>query len=64
MDPDFSMECDYWRLEINTGTFDEVKIHIIFKKGEIPEQEMRKLESHIRLILQGCGRLDINPTKR
>lgn len=60
----FSMDNDYWTIEISNATDNEVKIIIRFKKGEIPEQQMRILENHIRLILMGCGRLDQNPTRR
>lgn len=63
-DNSFCMDNEYWRLEIISASNDEVKIHIAFKKGDIPEGQMRILENHIRMILQGCGRLDQNPTKR
>jgi len=58
------MKNDFWRLEIEGATTEEVKIKITIYKDPIPEAEYRVLENHIRLILQGCARLDINPTKR
>jgi len=64
MENGFKMDTEYWKLEIASGNAEEVKIHIIFKKSDIPEAQMRILEAHIRLILMGCGRLDQNPTRR
>ena len=61
---EFNMKNDYWKLEVENATSDEVKIKITIAKDGIPEAEYRVLENHIRLILQGCGRLETNPSKR
>lgn len=61
---DFNMKTDYWRLEVESANAEEVKIKITIAKEPIPEAEYRNLESHIRLILQGCARLAENPSKR
>jgi hypothetical protein len=61
---EFNMKTDFWRLEIENASTDEVKIKIIIYKDNVPEAEYRTLENHIRMILQGCGRLEPNPSKR
>lgn len=60
----FEMKNDYWEVEILKGTYTELEIKVSFKKEIIPESQLRKLERAIRLLLQACGRIDSNPSRR
>ncbi len=61
---DFKMKTEYWEFQISSGTADKLTISITFFDKQIPDAELRKLEAAIRLLLQACGRLVINPSKR
>jgi len=60
----FKMRTEYWEFQITTGTADKLSISITFFEKQIPDAELRNLETAIRLLLQACGRYSKNPSKR
>jgi len=60
----FRMKNDYYEIVIKTGTAEKLEIEITFNEKEIAEQELRNLETSLRLLLEACGRFIPNPSKR
>lgn len=58
------MKNDYYEIVIKTGTAEKLEIEITFNEKEIAEQELRNLETSLRLLLEACGRFIPNPSKR
>lgn len=60
----YSLKNDYFEMEIKSATYSKILIELTFFDKEIPEQELRKLEAIIRLLLEACGRFEPNPSRR
>jgi len=58
------MKNDLYEITIKSGDSTKIEIEIVFKEKEIPEAELRNLESSIRLLLESCGRYSPNPSRR
>ena len=60
----FEMKSEFWEVKIISGTSDTLDLEIKFNEKEIPEDELRKLEAAIRLLLEATGRVSPNPSRR
>lgn len=59
-----TMKNEFYEVSIKSGTVNRIEIEVVFFEKEIPEQELRNLETSLRLLLEACGRYVPNPSRR
>jgi hypothetical protein len=58
------MKNEFYEITIKLASSEKIDLEISFSDKEIPETEIRRLEEAIRLLLEACGRICPNPSRR